>query len=169
MGSGGRVASSRQISIKLTNQLHRYSNFSMFPRWRPSAILDLFEAHLDHPRSVLGDLYRCAKFGCDRGSSFDNMKVPIFRAFGLKTPIHAPKCVFFARFDLLNGVNINKTHKRHILEWSHVFWRILRQNRCSGLGCRRLEETKNPWSARQSRACAETKPLIQNGWNFVRW
>jgi len=28
-------------------------------RWRPSAILDLFGAYLDHPRSVLGGLYQC--------------------------------------------------------------------------------------------------------------
>jgi len=38
-----------------------------------------------------GGLYRCAKFGWNRRSTFDNMKVLIFCAFGLKTPIHARK------------------------------------------------------------------------------
>ena len=60
-----------------------------FSRWRLSAILNLFGAYLDHPRRVLGGLYLCVKFGCDRCSSFDNMNVSVFRAFGLKTPIHA--------------------------------------------------------------------------------
>ena len=45
----------------------------------------------DHPRRLLGGLYRCAKFVLNRCSTFDNMKVLIFCAFGLKTPIHAPK------------------------------------------------------------------------------
>jgi len=45
----------------------------------------------DHPRRLLGGLYRCAKFGWNRCSTFDNMKVLIFCAFGLKTLIHAPK------------------------------------------------------------------------------
>jgi len=31
-----------------------------------------------------GGLYRCAKFGWNRRSTFDNMKVLIFCAFGLK-------------------------------------------------------------------------------------
>jgi len=46
---------------------------------------------------------------------FDNMKVLIFCAFGLKTPIHAPKIVFFWGGDLtlLVGSNINVTTKRH--------------------------------------------------------
>jgi len=43
----------------------------------PSAILDLSGAHWDHPRRLLGGLYRCAKFGWNRCSTFDNMKVLI--------------------------------------------------------------------------------------------
>jgi len=81
---------------------------------RPSAILDLSGAYWDHPRSLLGGLYRCAKFGLNRCSTFDNMKVLIFCAFGLKTPIHAPKIGFFGG-DLtpLIRSNINVTTKRH--------------------------------------------------------
>ena len=46
---------------------------------------------------------RCAKFGRNRCSSFDNMHVFRFHEFGLKTPIHAPKMGFFGGFDPLNG------------------------------------------------------------------
>ena len=57
---------------------------------------------------------RYAKFGWNRCSTFDNMKVLIFCAFGLKTPIHAPKIGFFWG-DLTPLVvnNINVTTKRH--------------------------------------------------------
>ena len=43
------------------------------------------------PRRAFGGLYRCAKFGWNQCSSFDNMHVFRFHEFGLKTPIHAPK------------------------------------------------------------------------------
>jgi len=52
----------------------------------------------DHPRRVFGGLYRCAKFGWNRCSSFDNMHVFRFPEFGLKTPLHAPKIGFFWDF-----------------------------------------------------------------------
>ena len=54
-----------------------------------SAILYMLGVYWDHPRRLLG-LYRCAKFGWNRCSTFDNMKVLIFCVFGLKTPIHPP-------------------------------------------------------------------------------
>ena len=41
----------------------------------------------DHPRRAFGGLYHCAKFGWNRCSSFDNMRVFRFRECGLKTPI----------------------------------------------------------------------------------
>jgi len=50
----------------------------------------------DHPRRAFGGLYHCAKFGWNRCSSFDNMHVFDF-AFGLKTPIHAPKLGFMGK------------------------------------------------------------------------
>ena len=59
-------------------------------------------AYWDHPQRLLGGLYRCAKFGWNRCSTFDNMKVLIFCAFGLKTPIHASKIGFFEGFDPLS-------------------------------------------------------------------
>ena len=73
-------------------------------RWRPSAILDLLCECLDDPRRAFGGLYRCAKFGWKRCSSFDNMHVFRFQQFGWVTPIHAPKLGFFGGgFDPLNG------------------------------------------------------------------
>ena len=69
-----------------------------FSRWRPSAILDLLYACLDHPHEVyFGGLYHCAKFGLNRCSSFDNMQVLIFLALSLKMPIHAPFWVFLGQ------------------------------------------------------------------------
>ena len=59
-----------------------------FSGWRQSSILDLFGAYLDHPRGVLLRLYHCAKCGCDRCSSFDNMNISVSGAFCWKTTIH---------------------------------------------------------------------------------
>ena len=41
-------------------------------------------------------------FFWNRCSTVDNMKVLTFCAFGLKTPIHAPKIGVFGRFDSLS-------------------------------------------------------------------
>ena len=96
-GQEGRSASSCQISSKSLEPRLRYNDFSIFPRWRPSAILDLLCVCRDHSRMTFGGLYHCAKFGWNRCSSFDNMHVFRFREFGLKTPIHAPKWRFLGR------------------------------------------------------------------------
>ena len=68
-------ASPCQISRRSVEPLLRHDDFSIFPRWRPSAILDLCWAYLDHPRRAFGGLYHCAKFGWNRRSSFHNMHV----------------------------------------------------------------------------------------------
>jgi len=67
-----------------------------------SAILHMSGMYWDHPRRLLGGLYRCTKFGLNRCSIFDNVKVLIFCVFGLKTPIHAPKFGGLGGFDSLN-------------------------------------------------------------------
>jgi len=46
-----------------------------FSRWRLSAILDLLCVCLDNLQRAFGGLCRCAKFGWNRCSSFDNMHV----------------------------------------------------------------------------------------------
>jgi len=58
---------------------------------------------LVYPRSLLGSLYCCAKFGWIRCSRFDTVKVLVFRTFGLKKPIQAPKIGVFGAFYPLNG------------------------------------------------------------------
>ena len=81
--SEGRYASLCQISSKLVNLLWRYCHFRIF---NMAAIrhLGFVWVILDHPHRVLGGLYHSAKFGYDRCSSFDNMNVVIFGAFGWK-------------------------------------------------------------------------------------
>jgi len=49
--SEGQNASSRQILCRSVKPMRRYGRFR-FSRWRPSAVLDLLYACLDHPRSV---------------------------------------------------------------------------------------------------------------------
>jgi len=58
----------------------------------------------DHPRRPLGVLYCCAKFGCNRCNSIDNMGLSIFCQFGSKTSIHAPKTGGFGGFHPLKWV-----------------------------------------------------------------
>ena len=82
-------------------EIWRFNGF--FFKMAASAILDMSGVYWDHPRRLLGGLYRCVKFGLNRCSTFDNMKVLIFCAFGLKTPIHAPKIGVFGGFDSLSG------------------------------------------------------------------
>ena len=82
-------------------EIWRFNGF--FFKMAASAILDMTGVYWDHPRRLLGGLYRCAKFGWNRCSTFDNMKVLIFCAFGLKTPIYAPKIGVFGGFDSLSG------------------------------------------------------------------
>ena len=55
--------------------------FPIIPRWRPSTILDLLCVCSDQPQRAFGGLYRCAKFGRNRCSSFHNMHVFRFRHF----------------------------------------------------------------------------------------
>jgi len=52
-----------RASVCSVKRLQRYSDLTVFFKWRPSAILDLLDADWDHPRRVLDGLYRCAKFG----------------------------------------------------------------------------------------------------------
>ena len=85
--------------VKIRQSVAEILQFFYFSRWRPSAILNLFWAYLHHPRRVLGDLSQCEKFGCNRRNSFDNMKVWIFCAFGLKKlrPYLHPRNGFLGR------------------------------------------------------------------------
>jgi len=93
------------------------------PRWRPSAILDLFGGTFGpFTERVLRGLYHSAKFGYDRYSSFDNMNVLIFCAFGCKTPIDDPKIGVLWQFDPINGLQYQpKPKMAHPLRVSASF------------------------------------------------
>jgi len=96
-----RLVGTRHISmpnfVQIGQSVAEILRFFDFSRWRPSAILDLFGAYLDHQQWVFWGLYHSAKFGYDRCSSFYNMNISIFGPFGWKMPIHAPKIgVFWA-------------------------------------------------------------------------
>ena len=112
---GGQSASLCQISSKSVKRLRRYSDLTVFSKWRPFAILDLSGAYWDHPRRLLGGLYRCAEFGLNRCSTFDNMNVLIFCAFGLKTPIHAPKIGVFGGFDSISREQYYCDHQKALM------------------------------------------------------
>jgi len=87
--------------VKIGQTVAEIWRFNGFFKMAASAILDLSGVYWDHPRRLLGSLYRCAKFGLNRCSTIDNMKVLIFCACGLKTPIYAPKIVFLGGFYFL--------------------------------------------------------------------
>ena len=82
-------------------------------RRRPSATLELFSAFLDHPQSIFGGLYWCAKFHRNPCSSVNNMKVWIFHAFGLKMPIHAQKLWFWGCDPLSREIYQQNPQKAH--------------------------------------------------------
>ena len=104
-----------------------------FFKWRPSAILDLLGAYWEHTRWPLGGLYSCAKFGWNRWSSFDTMKLSIFCPFGLKTPIHVPKIGVLGVFHPQTGEQYQRNAKRHILARVRVVWAIKRENLSTAL------------------------------------
>jgi len=85
--------------------------------------------------STCGSLSLC-KIWLWWGSSFYNMKISIFDAFGWKMPIHAPKIGFLGNLIPKMGCNINESQKRHALAWVCVIWAIKRENVVNGLTCR---------------------------------
>jgi len=86
----------------------RYDDFLIFPRWQPSAILDLLCVRLDHPRRAFGSVYRSAKFGWIKNSLLkfaDDTKV-----FG---KVSDPSDHFLLQDDI-----------NHLIEWS-TDWQML--------------------------------------------
>ena len=133
----------RQISSKSLKPLPRYGDFTIFQDGgRPPSWICYVCVCADHPRRAFDGLYRCAKFGWNQCSRFDNMRVFQFHEFGLKTPIHAPKIGVFGVFDPLNGEQYQRNPKRHILWEKDVIWRIDCENRSTGATCVRDEGTK---------------------------
>jgi len=77
--------------INISQTVAEIWRFNGFLKWHPSATLDLLDTYLYYPQRLLEGIYHLAKFGWNRCSGFDNMKVFIFGTFGLKMPIHAHK------------------------------------------------------------------------------
>ena len=124
----GQHASPCQISSTSVKSLHTYGFLN---GGRPPSCICW--ARLGPPPMTTWwslTLYRCAKFGLNRCSSFDNIKLSMFCTFGLKTPIHAPKVGLLEEI----GSYIKKT-KRHTLARVRVVWAIKRENPSTGLTC----------------------------------
>ena len=51
--------------VEIVKPLLKYSNLSIFSRWRPSAILDLRGKFWDDSQREFDGLYHCVKFGCN--------------------------------------------------------------------------------------------------------
>jgi len=79
------------------------------PRQHPTT---QFFYRLDALPSFLGGLYRCAKFGWNLCSSFNNVKLSIFCPFGLKTPIHAPQNWGFGGISPQNGEQYQQNRQK---------------------------------------------------------
>ena len=84
------------MDIFRQNRPIRYGDIEIFRFFydggRPPSWICL-GVYLDHS-GILGGLYYSANFGYNRLTSFDNMRVSKFGAFGRKTPVHAPKIAF---------------------------------------------------------------------------
>lgn len=101
--------------------MQRYGSLSIYTMWRPSAILDSFDAYWDHPPTMLVRFYCCAKLRLNRYNSLHNMKVSAFFAFALKMSIRVPKIIL--------GIVLPKwrisslpTHKKYFVA-QKLIWR----------------------------------------------
>jgi len=137
-GQKGQTASSCRISSKSLEPWPRYSDFSISPRRRPSAILDLWCVCWDHPRMAFGGLYHCAKFGWNQCGSLN---------FGLA--YSRPN--FFLGGWPLKFEAILKKPKRHILARVRAVWAIMRENPSTGLTCRWVPKMVYRISSNRSR------------------
>jgi len=126
--------------LKTGKSLYLNRAICLFSKWRPSAILDLLSAYLEHARRVFGafgGLCNCAKFGSNRCSSFDNMQFLIFCTLSLKMPIHTPKWGFGRSEDLTSKMesSFNVTPK-----WHTPIWWVDRYNPSTNAGVARSQE-----------------------------
>jgi len=56
------ICAAMQNFVKIDPTVVKKSRYNFFSKWRRFAILDMLDAYLDHPRSAVGGIYRCAKF-----------------------------------------------------------------------------------------------------------
>jgi len=93
-------------------QTHNWTKCRQNRSFRCGDIAIFCRAYLDHSQWVLVGLYHSAKFGYDRYSSFYNMNIWIFDAFGWKMPIHPPQKKKIGQFDPQNGCAISTKAKK---------------------------------------------------------
>jgi len=126
-----RVASPYQISTKSIHPLWGYCKFSIFQLVTLRHVRFVWHP-FEHPQGVLGGLYHCAKFGYNRGSSFDNMTF-------LYLVNLAGKCIFTLQILGVWGYLTKAKKARYCVSprhWSHKIGYI--SPICSGAPHRRI-------------------------------
>ena len=121
---------------------------AVLPRWRLSAILDLWCTCLDHRQRVLGGLYRCVKFGWNW--SFVVLKTCEFQYYASL----AWKCLFthfLLGFTQMMSL-IVLTPKRTILGLNHVIRAINREYRLSGSSWALVREKRQDKTRQEKRS-----------------
>ena len=123
------MANLRRRAKFRANRSNRCKNVVIFWffKWRPSAILDMFYAILDHPRWAFGGLCHYAKFGWIQCSSFDASPNNVYSI--------GPKCSRFHQNRFTFGgviaerVNTAKTRRKvnPIFGWCLASSRIIKQ------------------------------------------
>jgi len=140
---------SAKFARQAVEPLMRYGDFSIFPRWRPSAILDLWWACLGHIRRSFGGLYQCAEFGLNQRA------VMIISQVWLENAYSRPEIIFWGFYPL------NETPRRHLLMRKVVIWHIERQNRSTGATCARDEKTKKERTRMWANAQRDGRPAVR--------
>jgi len=141
--------------------------FFDFQRWQPSAILHLLCLCLDHLRMAFGGLYRCAKFGWNWCSSFDNMHDFRFRLF---TPRKLGLWGIWAHNWGAISTRPQKAHpwaeRRHM---TYRSWKWV--HRCDLCASRRgqKETMKETRCTVEIWVFAETTHVVGSKWNFAWW
>ena len=128
--------------VKIGQSVAKILTFVDFTRWRPSAILDLFEAYLDHQQWVFGGLYHSAKFGYDRWSSFYNNEHFNIWPLWLENAYSRPENWGFGAIWSHNRAAISTKAKKAHPCVSPRFWAIKRVNLSRSLACRSVSLKK---------------------------
>jgi len=152
--------------VNISQTVAEIWRFFDFSSWWPSAILNFIAMFLDHPWSKFAGLYWFAKFGWNPCIGFDNTKLWIFHAFGLKMQIHAPQN------DPEMGRHIIRTLKRNLLAWKDVIWHTDHQNRSTNSTCARDKETKKVKERNHTVAnwlFAKTTHIVRSKYRLAWW
>ena len=81
------------------------------------------------------------------------VSIPIAKRFSVEVPPkRVPKMAVFRENGGLNVTFYFQNPQRHILARNRVFWSILREGQCGGLGCGREEEPKKRNNSRTMRS-----------------